>query len=190
MEDKLGNTATILPEPGEEEIWRPSVEFPDYLVSSFGNIQKNGKMLHPSTDKYGYQYINIYPKKSHKFRYIHRLVCEAFHEKEDGKNICDHKDFCRCNNYYKNLRWVDASESSKHRQKTRAPGIDRTKIPIVLVDSETHRFKQRFNSIQEAHEQTGLSEAHIANNVIGKRKDYKCGRFMTEEAWKAEREAS
>lgn len=189
MEDKLGNVATILPEPGEVEVWRQCIEFPDYFVSSFGNIRKNEMMLHPSTDKYGYQYINIYPKKYHKFRYIHRLVCEAFYGKEEDKNICDHIDFCRCNNYYKNLRWVNPSESSRHRQK-RAPEISRTKIPIVLVDSETHKFKQRFNSIQEAHEKTGLSEAHIARNVVGQRKDYKCGRFMTEEAWKAEREAS
>lgn len=189
MEDKLGNTATILPEPGEEEIWRPSVEFPDYLVSSFGNIQKNGKMLHPSTDKYGYQYINIYPKKTHKFRYVHRLVCEAFWGTPEDKNVCDHKDFCRCNNYYKNLRWVDKQQSNIHRQLS-TKKISHTTIPIVLVNPDTNEIIQHFNSIREAHEQTGLSETHITGNVRGYRKNYKIGRFMTEEAWETENEAS
>ena len=39
MTDRLGNVAEILPETGEEEIWKSIPGFPKYVGSSFGKIK-------------------------------------------------------------------------------------------------------------------------------------------------------
>ena len=54
MKDMLNNTATILPQPGEEEIWVDMAEigYPRYQISSFGRVKGiKGEILHPNTDK-------------------------------------------------------------------------------------------------------------------------------------------
>jgi len=80
-------------------------------------------MLSPSLDKNGYQYVSLYNKLPgdkivRKFSSIkvHRLICEAFCGKPSlEKNICDHIDQCRTNNYYKNLHWVDTIGNRNNR---------------------------------------------------------------------------
>lgn len=148
MKDIFGNEATILPEEGEEEIWVDVVGYPQYEVSTFGNIKnkKRKNKLTPRTDKNGYEIVWLYhgmddEGTSRKCVKVHRIVCEAFYGTPAPDEICDHRDFCRSNNYYKNLRWVDRSESVKHRRPIKRDNVVTLKsTPVVLVDKNTHQM--------------------------------------------------
>jgi len=57
--------------------------------------------------------------------YIHRLVADAFCNKENGKNFVNHIDLNRENNSYLNLEWVTPRENRIHYVKS-----DNYKKPI------------------------------------------------------------
>ena len=189
MKDMLNNTATILPQPGEEEIWVDMAEigYPRYQVSSFGRVKGiKGEILHPNTDKNGYLYCCIYvienkmsKRKSVK---VHRLVCEAFHGKPEGdRNITDHIDHCRINNYYKNLRWVDRGENARNADRSNTPRYGgKTGLPIWLYNKNDERY-MRFENVKEASEFFGISEHQIRSNLCGHRAPFRIGYFRFEE---------
>lgn len=114
------------------------------------------------------------------YKSIHRLVCEVFNGPPIGDaNICDHIDFCKCNNYYKNLRFISPSDSQYHRKPPRKMRVSMLSTPILLLD-EDGNIIQRYESIREAHNETGLNERQIYCNITGTRKPFKIGRFVVE----------
>lgn len=189
MKDMLNNTAVNLPEPNEEEIWIDATEmgYPRYQISSFGRLKgPRGEVLHPSTDKNGYLYCCLYVYENkmsvRKWVKVHRLVCEAFHGKPEGdRNITDHIDRCRVNNYYKNLRWVDRGESAKNTDRSKKPRYGgKTGLPIWLYTKKGER-SLRFENVKEASEFFGISEHQIRANLSGHRAPFRIGYFKFEE---------
>lgn len=189
MKDMINNEALILPVAGEEEIWVDMTDmgYPRYQISSFGRLKGvKGEVLHPRTDKNGYLYTGLYlyenKQSVKKWVKIHRLVCEAFHGKPEGdKNITDHIDRCRINNYYKNLRWVDKKESARNTDRSRKPRYGgKTGLPIILYSREDEPF-MRFENVKEAVEFFGVSEQQIRANLAGHRSPFRFGYFRFEE---------
>lgn len=86
-----------------------------YYLSNYGKVfsTKNNKLIcmHPTIDKNGYHYIDISNKDGLKRFAIHRLVCQYFCPKVDEKNVVNHIDAVKSNNYYKNLEWVTTVEN-------------------------------------------------------------------------------
>ena len=176
---------TILPEEGEEEIWKQFTEEPTYEVSSFGRIRntETGCIRALYYDKEGYATINFGKKK--RFYKIHRVVAKYFcegYDEEAGRIYIDHIDRCHYNNYYKNLRFATRQEN---RNNIRPYGYNFTikwaSTPIVLRDTETDEIIQEFSSINEAHEITGLSKAQISSNIHRARRPFKIGYFTLAE---------
>ena len=92
-------------------------EFDDrYEISNLGNVRRlkcNGqyKIINPSVlnknKTHPYYYIQIAKGGKRKNYLIHRLVCEAFNNREDDAyNVVDHIDRDTFNNNATNLRWV------------------------------------------------------------------------------------
>jgi len=100
------------------EEWKDIEDFPNYEVSSWGNVRnkKRSKTLKPKIHKSG-EYIthdNLlynedFPKGKHMR--VHRLVALAFIPLVEGKEYIDHIDANPINNRVENLRWVDSSEN-------------------------------------------------------------------------------
>ena len=93
--------------------------FEDYQVSQIGNIysKKSKKILkHKSNGVYK----NIALQKENKahYKYIHRLVCDAFCENPDNKPMVNHKDGDKLNNHFSNLEWVTKGENQAHAFRT------------------------------------------------------------------------
>lgn len=86
-----------------------------YEVSEEGNIinLKKNKAL---TNVYAARYLVVllYKNNKRKMYYVHRLVAEAFCEKQEGKIQVNHKDLNRYNNHYYNLEWVSPKENVMH----------------------------------------------------------------------------
>jgi hypothetical protein len=86
-----------------------------YEVSEEGNIinlKKNKALTNVSAGRY--LVVLLYKNNKRKMYYVHRLVAEAFCEKQEGKIQVNHKDLDRYNNHYYNLEWVSSKENVMH----------------------------------------------------------------------------
>ena len=184
MKDMLGNEANILPARDEEEIWvdMSDLGFPRYQVSSFGRMKGiNGQILHPNTDKNGYLYCCLYvienKQSVRKWVKVHRLVCRAFYGEPIGdKNLTDHIDRCRVNNYYKNLRWASKGENARNTKEKVIRRNGTKAMPIMLYTREDKPL-MTFENVKEAVEFFGISESQLRANLSGQRTPFRFGYF-------------
>ena len=96
-------------------LWRKVVDNNTYSVSDDGQVRNDqtGRILKPCLNSCGYHYVQLTKNKKVSIALIHRLVCKAFNENEEGKLQVDHIDGNKTNNIASNLRWVSASENRK-----------------------------------------------------------------------------
>lgn len=101
------------------ELYEPLPDFPNYEVSTFGNVRNISRniIMKPYFGWGGYARVNLVGKNQYKGFYVHHLVSKLFIRKEEGKNEIDHIDNNKRNNNVINLRWVSRSENNKNRRK-------------------------------------------------------------------------
>jgi len=92
-----------------------------YEISNYGRLKsyatnENGVILRNRLTN-GYLTIVFRIQKKKKNYCIHKLIAEYFVLKDDNnKKIVIHLDNDRRNNYYENLKWVNAKESFEHNE--------------------------------------------------------------------------
>lgn len=173
-----------------EEIWKTIEDYPNYAVSSEGQVKnvKTGKILKQRKDAYGYCRINLYQsdpeiialrKLNHDSvadcgLQVHRLVAQAFCDGYFPEAVCDHINRKRDDNRAENLRWVSPRENSLNTTK-RQWRINYEADPIIFtnIDGEEVIFK----NIYEASQATGYSIKGISANVHGDRHGFSKGSF-------------
>lgn len=105
-----------------------------YAVTSCGKIwsYKAKKFLKPKITKNGYLQVALQKNKKYTWKYVHRVVAEAYIQKVPQKNEVNHKDENKGNNCVKNLEWVTHSENSNY-------GTRNSKIskPVICVETGT-----------------------------------------------------
>lgn len=90
-----------------------------YEVSDCGRIRsgqsswRNGRILRPFKDKWGYRRVNLSSEGQTVQVPVHRLVAEAFIGVLDGMEV-NHKDGNKENNHATNLEWVTNEENNQH----------------------------------------------------------------------------
>ena len=103
-----------------EEQWKPVKGFENYQISNFGRVQsfsrkhRNGLILKPKVDRYGYETVCIGNLEGRKCPTIHRLVAMAFIDNPENKATVNHKDGIKANNIVDNLEWLTATENVQH----------------------------------------------------------------------------
>ena len=90
------------------EEWKQIQDYPNYSVSSFGNVRsdKTGNILKPNVGSFCYLRVCLYNDVGKKTIAIHRLVGGAFIENPDNYKELDHVDNDKNNNRVDNLRWT------------------------------------------------------------------------------------
>ena len=98
------------------EEWRTIADYPNYEISSFGNVRnvETGRILKLTKDK-GYYRVWLYKNGVPRVFRIHRLVATAFIPNPENKSCVDHKDHNRTNNMVENLRWATERENHGNR---------------------------------------------------------------------------
>jgi hypothetical protein len=133
-----------------DEQWKQIQDFPNYQISTFGNVKNiiTNKLLKPS-NKGGYyniSLVNSYCKKTVK---IHRLVAITFIPNPENKSDVNHKDKNKKNNHIDNLDWMTRKENNIHRCKDLFITTNKNK-PINKICIQTGEILETYNSIEEA----------------------------------------
>ena len=102
------------------EKWKIVEEDRRYEISTEGRVRRDGKPFDAfGTSRGGYRHINI---SGNRIRKIHRLVAEAFIQRQSGKPLVLHSDGNPINNCVSNLRWGthqdNADDRGTHRMHT------------------------------------------------------------------------
>lgn len=90
---------------GSPERWEKFPLDKSLLVSTYGRVKKNGKLL-KQADSHGY--------KVAAGRGVHRLVAITFLPNPDNLPVVNHIDGNRSNNNIDNLEWVSQQDNTKH----------------------------------------------------------------------------
>ena len=177
----------ILPEPGEEEVWKTHPVYTKYEVSTFGNVRRKDNQYLMTTNISGRGYLSVHLRAgiinkngNGKHCRIHKLVAETFLGEAPGPEYeCDHLDRNRRNNYYKNLRWATHAENMANASKERHKQVFMNRPAIVLLENGTDKLIREFTCLAQVVEELDLSPACVRDNIHGYKPSYKFGYFMT-----------
>ena len=132
------------------EEWKSIAEFPNYEISSLGNVKNiiTEKVLKNSI-KGGYYYIGLTNENCKKSFLVHRLVALAFIENPENKLEVNHKDKNKLNISFCNLEWMSRLENNIHRCQGIKITSNKNK-EILRVDKNTNEILEKYNSIELA----------------------------------------
>lgn len=166
------------------EIWKIINEYPEYEVSTYGNIRsidrsfidsmgrkyhKKGQLLklNYQTDKDGYTQVmvSLWSNKKYHRLLVHRLVAKAFIPNPNNLPQINHKDEDSTNNYVDNLEWctckynINYNDLIERRSKNKCRKID-------VFDIE-NRFIETVASGIEASKKYKVSRGSISSCCNG-----------------------
>lgn len=176
--------------------WKSTFVFPEhYLVSTDGRVKskRNGKILRPNTDKYGYLYYVLCVNGERHTVKAHRLVAKAFIENTDNKPTVDHINGIKTDNRVENLKWATNKEQTNNPltlEKIRKAIAQRDNSYIgsirnygriaVAVYKDGKRIGI-FESQKLAADYTGVSAGKVSQCVTGQKNSCKGFTFRSVE---------
>ena len=151
-----------------EEEWRDVLGFEElYQVSDLGKvrtIKKGEAEMSQQENRNGYLTVHLRNKGVERRAMVHRLVAEAFIPNPDELRDVNHKNGNKADNRVENLEWVSHSDNMTH--SFRELGKNVRHIVQIGLDGT---FIERWNSIAEAAEATGICRTDIGACCRGER---------------------
>jgi len=159
-----------------EEIWKDIEGYENlYQVSNKGRFKsfkksKDGDLLNPFYDKYGYLNISICRKKQK----AHRVVAKAFISNPENKPTVNHINGVHDDNRVENLEWATMKEQIEHSFRTgltkKRYGTDNKFSKEVYQYDTNLKLIEKHVSAAEAQRRFGFIKFHIYACCNGKRK--------------------
>jgi len=165
------NTASL-----QNEIWLNIKVGNGYQVSNYGRVKKLKKytinkygtkryqseiILKPKQDTGGYLRTHLFINNESKLFSIHRLVADCFLPNLENKPQVNHINGIKTDNNVENLEWVTAKENKFHA--THVLKIKLKKKSVVMIDCESNKRIEEFNSIKDAHRKYGFLPGNIVS---------------------------
>lgn len=153
--------------------WRIIPSFPHYAASRDGRVRREalgknavvGRELTQTIRRDGYVTVTIQARP----RYVHRLVCEAFHGKAGEGMVAAHEDGVRGNNRAENLRWAtyQENEADKARHGTKSQGSRNAsaKLDELQVCVIRSAYRLRLGTQKQLAEMFGVAQTKISEIV-------------------------
>jgi len=105
------------------ESFRILSDYPDYLVSNFGNVISRKcnkeKFLKQLLSTAGHVHVSLSKNGKEKTFGIHHLIALAFIPNPENKKFVDHINEIKTNNHITNLRWATRPENGYNRGKNK-----------------------------------------------------------------------
>ena len=172
-----------------KEIWKDIDGYSGYQVSNFGRVRTKDKITF--TKKHGERHwkdrilkpkisnkdkclrVDLWKNGKHKTILVHRLVANAFLEKNIDTNLTvNHKDGNRLNNRVDNLEWLTLADNIRHAFNT---GLQSNQIKIKLINKSDNSYRI-FRSASETSRAINKNHGYISSKVrqnIFENKDFK-----------------
>ena len=156
----------------KKEVWRDVKGYEGlYQVSSEGRVKslkrkgrRKERILKHQIDRNGYLRLNLCAGGKSRLFFVHRLVCQAFHENPDNNPCVNHIDENKTNNAASNLEWCTYEENINHGTRN-----ERASKPVGQYSLEGKLIKL-WPSLTEVKRQTGFSQGNISEAANGNRK--------------------
>ena len=167
-----------------EEVWRDITGYEGYYqVSSEGRVKslerklphwrggeqiKKERILNPGIDRDGYLKLNLCAGGKTRTFFVHRLVCQAFHENPENKPQVNHINEIKTDNRASNLEWCTCKQNINHgsRNERVAKALGK---PIGQYKLDGQLIKV-WPSAYMVERQTGFSQACIWGVANGRYK--------------------
>lgn len=122
------------------EVWKPVVGYEEFFhISNMGRLKTlprqrvTERIKMPKPNGNGYMMHDFCIGNKHKYKYIHRLVAEAFLPNPESKPEIDHKNTNRADNRLCNLEWVSHYENQINPITLANIEDGRARTPIVQL---------------------------------------------------------
>jgi hypothetical protein len=155
----------------QPEQWSPICGFPLYRVSNWGNVKSfkrypDGKTMKKNVVGTGYNYVQLRKDGRTYGKRIAVLVANAFIPQVNGKDLVNHKDGNKRNDYFENLEWCTPSENIIHAHRTGLKiGVRGERNPhskLSEYDVKNIRKRRRSgSSLRELAEHYGISHTTV-----------------------------
>lgn len=141
-----------------EEIWKPIKDFEGlYEVSNLGKVKSfirvQTKILKPSNQKSGYLQVTITKNKTAHYRWVHRLVAEAFLDAVKDKDCVNHKDGNKKNNTPENLEYCTKGENNTHAGTLNLKPIGSNHTNSKLSNKQLKEVRDLLNKDNKTHKE-------------------------------------
>jgi len=157
------------------------------LKNKNGLYTRKGKMLKKLINSKGYYVVNLRKNCTHKIQTIHRIIAETFISNKNNYPCVNHIDGNKLNNSLDNLEWCTYSHNikeafrlglNKYTYKENfnpyywkgKKGIEHSKSKQVNQYDLKGNLLNKWGSITEASEKTGINYAYISLACNHKRK--------------------
>lgn len=154
----------------EHETWKPIAGYEGlYDISDQGRVRsyKNNKwglLTHPKILGYRmgrhYKTVMLCKGADKRTHYIHRLVADAFLDRQKGQGCVNHINGNKHDNRAENLEWCTHYDNMRHADKAGLATFSRK--TVVCIDTGTE-----YPSITEAARQNGINRKAISNCLNG-----------------------